>query len=589
MPVPTRHFLLALLIALLIAISWFGASFSLRGDDGPRATHQSNPTTASSAGPPSDAHPATNNRHAQEEGQGGVPSGAAQDIDRLQIIVQDSRSGAIADAEVFLRIYGDCRFVGKTDGHGIVKAEWRGPRQGMVDAVHRRFAPTSVGFELNAGNRVDKTTAHEIRLIMSDGELLHGAALVGGAPGPAGVGVVAYPTEAGPRELFQPAINFMADAQHLSTVTDNSGQFSLNVDPAVSYNLVVGGNGLVQAAELRAIRSSNSPVYVELEYAFVLPVRFLDESKQPIRFAGHAVKGAGPPSANFEGREGSPGSFPMPAAVLAGLPVGLLKGPEVVDPRMTLFYTSKSATEVVGPILVHGVIPGYAPFHSELWATRISAGSKFVDVQLRSATTGFGMLNVRSTGRLPGDELDSTFNHAFSQYSHHGLYLTDEQELVLRGPLAAWQGNTCQVRSVPAGTYTWQYRAGPNPWLSGLQPSSKNGGRFVLEANGEAGLVVDLDGYGALKLDVTRNDGSPYFGMLPVVISQPLAETVTSSGEVILGFRSPEDVNFPGAPYRIGNLLPQNYVVHVRGAPKEQYVSASVVAGEVQRLRLELP
>jgi hypothetical protein len=211
----------------------------------------------------------------------------------LTAIVVNEEHDPVEGALVYLRRHGVARPMGTTDARGELRLQRAGPGDGSLHATHPEFAPGETAFLEGMLRRKSAMDPPRLVVVMRPQAKLWGIAMVYGQPAPKGVQVRAAPSLSAIRTSYQPPRDFLADPDHLSASTDERGEFCLLVDPDRSYALCLGGQGLVQRSELRAVRARDSRVVVEMSYGYILPLEFVDENGSAVQCAGNEFKKAG--------------------------------------------------------------------------------------------------------------------------------------------------------------------------------------------------------------------------------------------------------------------------------------------------------
>ncbi len=441
---------------------------------------------------------------------------------------------------------------------------------GTIEAFHAKLASGSIDIDERASQAPPSEGERSFVVVLPDGGLIQGLVMSEQGAPMGDMTVVAVPERARFRDSLERFELFIQDPQHVTSTTGPDGTFSLRVDPAASYVIVAGGNGLVQRKEVVGVRSGVSDLVVHVGYGFVLPIRFVDAT-------GTAL----PRTGGFRGNTGLsyaerdptaiPADFPRASAFLAGLPGAFDWSPKASANAINLYYYSPTPAPAIGPVAVEGEIPGFRLVSRSLVAQPISPQVVPVSVVLTANADGFGSLAIETPDWVPGDELKTV-----ALLPPYEIHLTDESNRTASFPLTEWNGNRCVVEHVPIGSYRWRFYSYPCPWRGGDEPGRQ--GLVTVTKGNSASVSVDLRALSTMQFAAVKPDGKPYCGALSVRISRPLAEHsgVPGHDRPVLGMRNPEQVLFRGPPYRISALVPQEYALLVEGLAKEGFISVSL-------------
>jgi hypothetical protein len=586
-----------LTLGAMLFVAWWG----LYGEGDRTPDSGADPVKVSSAerSPVALQHEDTIRRLAELETEvSSVPATTHRSLHGTLILVEvvNDLGRPIQGASVFLRRYDDYRRLGTTDQAGRIQGDWSDPEFGIVDATHPDYAPTSTHFALgdangHAASEPSESQALVVRVIMQPAALIEGSVVVAGMPGPPGITVSAHPSESGMRTWFQAVDQFQEDPQHVNTQTDEVGHFVLRVHPKLAYNLIAGGNGLVQSQAKHRVMANGPPTEIELVYGYALALRFVDPSHREIRNGLTNGNTRSPLTASEKDPDAEIGNFTAAAATLAGLPQELTRPGSTVGMGATrlstLFYSSSTPRVRVGPIWIMASAAGYADFEGEFWATPLDSTVR-TDIPLNPIVSEKGRIRVRIRGGLfPGHAADSTFHSDGA----HSLKLRNR----IVGTLVAhlrdeWKSGVFEIPDVPAGNYEHWFVTSPNPW--GIEPlgGSAPVESLTIEPNKWTEVEYELPRSGAIELKVFRPDGAPYYGSIAATLSRAPGP-YTIDGEPVQAYIGGMPVVFKSAPYRIGGLVANNYAVWLAGSPEseEHRPTATVTAGSITEVTLELP
>lgn len=494
----------------------------------------------------------------------------------LQVI--DPENHPVEGARVFARAVGGCRIIGRTSADGsILVPGTRGCREYL--ATHENFAPSSIAVECEFPRSPELSGEATPRLVIMlfPSTTIEGMVDIGGSIAPEGIRVAALPRSLAPRAHAQPWEELLNDPQVRLTETDPLGRFTLTVLPGDRYTILAGGQGLVQASELPEVPAGATGVTIQLRKGFLLSARFVEPSGGPVRLASSA-------------RIHSPSFTVIPAGdalelsssapltgFFAGVPLNAQWREFREQDRICFQFVSDSADEFAGPIDVQGWLPGYAPFAATLWARAI--GSGFIDekIVLQRTAEGFGTIRIRLTGvPCPMPVVHGSSNPALF------LHLLDTSHETIAYRLMEWVADTCFIRDVPTGQYSWSFVAIPGADMPagnskrGMQPT-------CVKQDAETEIVVDVSDRGVLALGVLGQDGRPYVGSITGTLSSPPEEIKDErTGDTMIVTRGVEYFRFWNPPYEISYLPPGEFSLRLTFPELTKLQAVRISAGKCE-------
>ena len=412
-----------------------------------------------------------------------------------------------------------------------------------------------------------------ITVVMRDALKVTGVVRRPNGVGAAGAWVLGWP--AGGKPSMEDVWEGLAGgAEALLCECDSEGRFELDVPRLGVYQLCAGGAGMMTYRPEHYVADPAGPeVRMVVRPAYATFLRY-QGSDGPLSVSSD-LHHLSAPTIGFPQQFSSLGQG-GPALVLAGADPSWMVRHSSLDRMVLAGVGDDSEPPSVGPIVVSGSVPGYAPIDRTLQLPSLAGGLVEEVITCEELTPGFGsvrvMVGVDNARRLDSRQLlQGGCQLRLAEVSGgrpervHWYYLTEFDE-----------DGAVTAESVPAGQYRLSMRSWDNRYFM-LRPGADAGIELVVDVEVGNELLIDLSflEVGSLSFDVVDSQASPVEGRVAINLGRLRTGGATRDSFTYI-FLSP--------PYQIPIIRNGRYAAFVR-EPEFQEV---LVQGEAQfELRTE--